>query len=195
MSSEVNEFLETIRQVDERDGSVAALEALKKRPFDNEASYFGAYGTLAARTGNLVESIHAFEQCCALEAGSAVYRANLGMALLDLAIGLDAEVVDEEMVRRALIELQQATALDKGLGYALAGLGFAYHLLGQWDHAAEYLDRAVTVEPELIMAWYHRGELMRSLDRIDEAKRCFEKALSLDSQCEPAHVSLAQLEI
>ena len=74
VSSEVNEFLETIRQVDERDGSVAALEALKKRPFDNEASYFGAYGTLAARTGNLVESIHAFEQCCALEGGSAVYR-------------------------------------------------------------------------------------------------------------------------
>ena len=195
MSSGVGEFLDTVRQVDESKGSVAALEALKAQAFDREPSYFAAWGTLAARTGNCAESISAFERCCALDPGSAVYRANLGMALIDQAIaGNDAETVDEAIVRRALGELQQAIALEKRLGYALAGLGFAYHLLGQFDHAIEYLDRSVDAEPGLIMAWYHRGELMRSVDQIDEARACFERALSLDSTCEPARLSLEQLE-
>ena len=196
MSSGVDEFLDAVRQIDEREGSIAALEALKKQPFDHESSYFAARGTLAARVGNLTESIEAFEHCCKLEPGSAVFRTNLGMALLDQAIGgADSGDIDAEIVGRALIELQQAIALDQRLGYALAGLGYAYHLLGQWDHAKGYLDRAIAVEPELIMAWYHRGELMRSLDQIDEAKRCFEAALSLDSQCAPARASLAQIEV
>ena len=196
MSAGLDEFLERVREVDEREGSISALAALKKQSFDHEPSYFAAYGTLAARVGSLTESIQAFERCCELDPKSAVFRTNLGMALIDQAVaGVDSESVDEDLVRQALLELQQAIALDQRLGYALAGLGFAYHLLDQLDHAKAYLDRAIAAEPELIMAWYHRGELMRSLDQIDEAKRCFEQVLVLDSQCEPARISLAQLEI
>ena len=100
---------------------------------------------------------------------------------------------DQQALDEALAALQHAVALDEGLGYAHAGLGLGYHLLERLDQAQRCLDRAVEVEPELIMGWYHRGDLMRALGDLNEARRCYSQALALDDQCEPARLRLAEL--
>ena len=74
MRDELDALLEQVRALDEREGSVAALGALKRTPFEDQALYFAALGTLAARTGSAHEAIEAFAQACRLEPGSAVAR-------------------------------------------------------------------------------------------------------------------------
>ena len=49
MRDELDALLEQVRALDEREGSVAALSALKRTPFEDQALYFAALGTLAAR--------------------------------------------------------------------------------------------------------------------------------------------------
>ena len=64
---------------------------LKRSPFEDQALYFAALGTLAAR-GSARGAIEGVAQACRLEPGSAVAHANHGMALLDQAAGaLDDE--------------------------------------------------------------------------------------------------------
>ena len=193
MRDELDALLEQVRALDEREGSVAALSALKRTPFEDQALYFAALGTLAARAGSAHEAIEAFAQACRLEPGSAVAHANHGMALLDQAAGTLDDEPDQQALDEALAALQRAVALDGELGYAHAGLGLGYHLLEHLDQAKRCLDRAVEVEPELIMGWYHRGDLMRALGDLSEARRCYSQALALDDQCEPARLRLAEL--
>jgi tetratricopeptide (TPR) repeat protein len=194
MPSELEEFLASVRAVDELEGSIAALELLDAQVYEDDALYHSARGTLLARSGAFSASVVAFESCCELEPETASYRASLGMALLDQALGYNLDQpLDEPGIRAAQDQLEQAVQLDGQLGYALAGLGFAHHLLGDLESGLRCLDRAIQIEPTLVMAWYHRGELLKSRGSEAEAARSLREALRLDPNCEPARASLDDL--
>ena len=194
MPSELEEFLASVRAVDELEGSIAALELLDAQVYEDDALYHSARGTLLARSGAFAASVTAFESCCRLEPKAGAYRASLGMALLDQALGYDADQpLDEAGIQAAQEQLEQAVQFDGQLGYAVAGLGFTHHLLGDLESGLKCLDRAIQIEPTLVMAWYHRGELLRSMGSEAEAARSFKETLKLDPNCEPARASLDDL--
>lgn len=63
---------------------------------------------------------------------------------------------------------------------ALMAGGIAAERAHELDSAAELLQQAVAVWPELSHAWYHLGECRRLLDQQDSAALAYRRCLSLD---------------
>lgn len=65
---------------------------------------------------------------------------------------------------------------------SLTSLGVSQLNLGQLQEAIESLDQALELDPNVALAWYCKGSALQSLNRIAEAKRCYERASRLDSK-------------
>ena len=63
--------------------------------------------------------------------------------------------------------------------------------LGEVSGAAGYLQTALRLDPEQIMAHNSLGELLMKQDKLDEAKSHFEQALRIDPDYAPAKRNLA----
>ncbi|MEY3013109.1 MAG: Tetratricopeptide repeat [Pseudomonadota bacterium] len=58
-------------------------------------------------------------------------------------------------------------------------LARALHDLGRFDEAQQAYARAAELQPDLMMAWLHRGECLLELQRAEEARSCAEQARAL----------------
>jgi len=54
--------------------------------------------------------------------------------------------------------------------------------LGRLEEAIRCYDRALEIDPQLVMAWNNRGVSLRRLGRPEEAIRCYDRALEIDPQ-------------
>lgn len=70
------------------------------------------------------------------------------------------------------------------------GLGYLYLRKNDPDRAERELERALTLEPELAVAYYNQGRLALLRERPGRAERCFKKALELDQQSGESWVEL-----
>ncbi|NPA75878.1 MAG: tetratricopeptide repeat protein [Euryarchaeota archaeon] len=73
-------------------------------------------------------------------------------------------------------------------------LSFIYEKLGDIKTALKYVDNAIEIEPENKFLWTRKGQLLMRLERYDDAKRAFEKALSIDGDFKPAMEGLKDAE-
>ncbi len=73
-------------------------------------------------------------------------------------------------------------------------LSFVYEKLGNQSEALRYLDLAIEIEPENKYLWTRKGQLLLKAEKYDEAKRAFEKALSIDGEFKPALEGLKDAE-
>jgi TolB-like protein len=77
--------------------------------------------------------------------------------------------------------LQLALSIDENDPEALAGVGrLTAHLVGDFNAAAEMVDRAVALNPNSFWAWYQRGLTCTSAGRLEEAVLSLERAIRLN---------------
>ncbi len=73
-------------------------------------------------------------------------------------------------------------------------LAFVYEKLGDLNESLKYVDLAIEMEPENKHLWTTKGQLLMKLEKYEDAKRAFEKAVSLDAEFQPAVEGLKDAE-
>jgi len=63
------------------------------------------------------------------------------------------------------------------------------------DEAAKELQKALDLYPDYADAWYAMGTMHQNSHQIDEARRCYQKALDLDSRFILPYIQLAYLSL
>jgi Flp pilus assembly protein TadD len=89
--------------------------------------------------------------------------------------------VEEEMKMEAPAEMKPAplTAPVSSAGQKANAEGVTHAQQGHWDVAESHFRKALEADPKLAEAHYNLGLALDKLDRHDEAKAAFEKALEL----------------
>lgn len=89
--------------------------------------------------------------------------------------------VEEEMKMEAPAEMKPAplTAPASSAGQKANAEGVTHAQQGHWDVAESHFRKALEADPKLAEAHYNLGLALDKLDRHDEAKAAFEKALEL----------------
>jgi len=126
-------------------------------------------GTLAIEANKQAAAIDYFERAVRLKPKDAVYRNNLGNALVlngDAAGGLK--------------HLTQAVSLQPGLVDAHVNRARAFRKLGRANEACKALERALALAPGTIVALNALGETFTDLGRMDDAEKAFRAVLAQD---------------
>ncbi len=146
-----------------------ALKILKegiRRDSKNARLYF-RLGVVLDKTGQRQESIAAMKNVLALTPDDAEALNYLGYTYADLGIHLDEA---ESMIRDAL-------ALKPDDGYITDSLGWLYFQKGQYDHALEWLLKAVERVPEDPTILEHLGDVYHKMGRKDTALEYYRRSL------------------
>ncbi len=175
-------------------GIVRLQESL--RQFPNSARLWLALGIAQLTQGQNVEAENSFKRSLALDAKLVPALAYLGITygergLYDKAIGLYEQAIalnaqlaalhylvadtilktSNADTARAEKYLKRATELDPTLAAAYLAWGRLYVRANRHSEAAPLLERAVSIEPELLEAHYQLSQVLRKLKRTDEANR------------------------
>jgi superkiller protein 3 len=175
-------------------GIVRLQEALKQ--FPNSARLWLALGIAQFTNGQNAEAEDSFKRTLALDAKLLPALAYLGVtyaergqyeqavAFYERAIALNAKLgslhylVADTLLKtsnadtiRAEKYLRRATQLDPTLAAAYLAWGQFYARANRYAEAAPLLERAVTLQPELVEAHYQLSRVLVRLKRTDEANR------------------------
>jgi protein O-GlcNAc transferase len=126
---------------------------------------------VAHQQNRLTKAIDLYQQVIAQNPEFADAHANLAMAL--------ASAFQHEAADRAF---GQALALEPNHANNHSNYAFFLSCLGQSLAAEQHLRRAVQLEPQLGIAWFNLGNVLRNLDRWEEAVSCYQIAWPLDYQ-------------
>jgi len=96
------------------------------------------------------------------------------------------ELFKQGKLDEALVEFQQAVALDSGYALAQLNLAFTYDRLGRADEAIPAYQKAIKLDPQNGMAFNNLGVLYMKKEQNDEAITTLEQGLRVD----PSNVSL-----
>jgi protein O-GlcNAc transferase len=125
---------------------------------------------VAHQQNRLKNAIDFYQQVIAQNLQFADAYANLAMALSSTSQHQDAD--------RAF---RQALSLQPQHANNHSNYGFFLHMQGQSPVAEKHLRRAVQLDPQLGIAWLNLGNVLRTLDRWEEAVSCYQIAWPLDS--------------
>ena len=198
-------------------GIVRLQEALKELP--NSARLWLALGIAQLAHGQNAEAENSFKRSLALDAKLVPALAYLGVTYVERglydkaidfyeqAIGLNAQLaalhylVADTILKmtnadtaRAEKYLKRATELDPTLAAAYLTQGKLYVRANRYSEAAPLLERAVSLEPELLEAHYQLSQVLRKLKRTGEANRELEifKQLSEKQKSRNEHRELVR---
>jgi tetratricopeptide (TPR) repeat protein len=87
---------------------------------------------------------------------------------------------EQERFEEAIVQLQQAVAVDPDDLAIHNLLGYCYYKTGRHEQAVSCFLQAVTIDPRSAIDWDNLGSNLRDLGRTDEAISMYRKALSLD---------------
>ncbi|MEK7831729.1 MAG: FlgO family outer membrane protein, partial [Acidobacteriota bacterium] len=104
-----------------------------------------------------------------------------------------------DALEEALVLLKHAIALDKNYARAVAGLGYAYSLKGQFagtpelfDQAVELFQKAIEMQPMMADGYIGLGMCFVSMGREDDAIGALRRGLSFAPQDARVHGALAR---
>lgn len=97
-----------------------------------------------------------------------------------------------ENLDQALIQAQQALE-QKQTSYIYDTLGWIYYRMQRFDAALEYLEKAISLDPDDPLIQEHMGDVYASLQRWSEAEQSYRKALALDETLTSASDKLQKL--
>ncbi len=99
-------------------------------------------------------------------------------------------------LKRAETLLTSAIAISSGRvkSKAFNQLGLTYGAAGRWDLAAQSLNDAVSLRPDMARFWLDLGNAELKRGRLDEAQVAFDKALALNRRFADAHVAMGLLQ-
>lgn len=112
------------------------------------------------------------------------------MIPISQAIGMAAEKINADQLRPAELVLQQILKKEPENPHALHLLGIIAHKVGRGELALDLTGRAIARLPNEAQFHANRGEMCRTLKRLDEAVAHGEKAVSLDPGSATAHANL-----
>ncbi len=92
--------------------------------------------------------------------------------------------------------LTQAVAISSGRvkSKALHQLGLTHGAAGRWDMAAQFLNEAVSLRPDMARFWLDLGDAELKRGRLDEAQSALDKALALNRRFADAHAAMGLLQ-
>ena len=114
------------------------------------------------------------------------------LAPLDRATELDPDMAAPHIYRgMALTELgrideardalTRGTELDPASADGWVGMARLQLRLGERERALQTAEHALALDPELVMAWRAKAEVLRSLDRPDEADAAERRSAELEA--------------
>jgi len=139
----------------------------------NHPDALNLMGVLAVEADRFSVAIDYLRKAVAINGAQAIYRNNLGNALLVNALP------DE-----AIVHLRKAVRLDPDYAEAMCNLAGAYRTVGDAKLAREWFEKALRAEPGFVRAQVGLAELSAELGRTDEAADAFREILAV----EPAHI-------
>ena len=164
------------------------------------------------------QALVALQEAAALDPTAARYRDTLGLVLLELrqpdlagaefrrAIEIDPSFADAHFhLGTALAEVQRweeaVPVYRKALSlprltvphHAQQNLGLALYHLNHYREAEEALRFAISLDPEMEMAYYNLGLLLVAVDRKDEARAAFRRARALAPESDAGRAAADQL--
>jgi protein O-GlcNAc transferase len=125
---------------------------------------------VAHQQNQLTTAIDLYQQVIAQNPDFADAYANLAMAF---SLTSQHQAADRAFVHALKLEPNHANN-HSNYGYFLG-------CLGQFQAAEQHLRRAVKLDPQLGIAWLNLGNVLRNLDRWEEAVSCYQVAWPLDS--------------
>ncbi len=78
-------------------------------------------------------------------------------------------------------------------GFTRAALGFNALMQGDYALAIEHYEKAVSLYPKFVLAWYNLGFLYASIGELDKAGQSYERALDANPEFALAHNSLGSI--
>ncbi|MFQ6128473.1 MAG: tetratricopeptide repeat protein [Thermoplasmata archaeon] len=125
-------------------------------------------GEIMVRLGNYGNSLPCFDRATNLRKNYSEAYNNKGVALLHLSHYDDA-----------LECFERALSARPGYPEALGNKAIALYLLGKELKALKWIDEAMEIASTAEM-WNNRGQILLSMDRLDEALASFDKALEMN---------------
>jgi tetratricopeptide (TPR) repeat protein len=126
-------------------------------------------GVLAIEAGQNAIALDYLIRAVKLEPKIAMYRNNLGNALIIAS-----------QYEEALPHLRKAVSIDRNYAEAWSNLGKAWRMIGDMDEAARHFQRALVATPGFLRAQAGIAEIDSEMGRFDEAIAKFERILQLD---------------
>jgi len=125
--------------------------------------------------GRLEPARICFETCQALTPGRPSVLGNLGVTLFHL-----------RRWEAAIPVLLQATTADPSLAEAWACLGLANEAQGQWQAAANALEKSLALAPRQVRLWLSLSDVSLRLDNVERALEAVDRAVQEDPGSAPA---------
>jgi len=106
------------------------------------------------------------------------------------ALAVELEASGSPGVRDAY---ERALSLDPAHADACINLGKIHHAQGRTAFAAELFGRALVRRPDDRVAWFNLAVSLENLDRVEQARRAYERTLAVDPACADAYYRLSRL--
>ncbi len=132
------------------------------------------------RRASIEEAAELLDRAIAIDPGYAPAYAQLGITRLLLAETQYGTIPAAEATEQAKIMFDQALSLDPGSAEALAGLGVYFSHTGEQEQAIETLQKALSINPNLVNASNWLANAHARLDHLEEVKRIREENLLRD---------------
>ena len=121
------------------------------------------------RTGQLVEAESVMQQAVKQGAASDATFYNYGVVLLALKRPADA-----------LVQFEQALALNPGAADIWNSRGVAYNDIGRYREAIDDFNHAISLRSDHVAAFCNKGKSLAQLQRHGEALAAFDRALAIE---------------
>ncbi len=148
-----------------------------------------ALAALSEREGKWDRSIELRERAAELAGGAQAVA-----LLVEVARLREVEINDED---GALAAYERALAIDPSAPAALQGAGRHYRALARWADYLDVIDSELELAPSRarqLELWIARAQCAQALRRDpSEAIDCFQRALAIEPNCEPALEGIAAL--
>jgi hypothetical protein len=130
------------------------------------------------------DALVAYQRANAIHPGYPYLRNNLAAAHLDLDQPQQAVEILEPLINQ-----------DRGDGLTLINLGSAYRHTFQLERSVHAFERAINEAPNNPLGYSNYGLTLKELQRWDEARAMFERALAIDSSYIGARWNLAMTQL
>ena len=94
----------------------------------------------------------------------------------------------------ALERYKEALELDKNNTYIHQAMASLYRKMGEFASARNHLNTSLEIDENNPITYYNYGNLLVDMQRLEEAKEMYKKALSLDKDFKEAKEELKKLE-
>ena len=91
--------------------------------------------------------------------------------------------MSSQRIERLLEYLEQ----DGHDSFVLFALAMEYDKAGDCQRALQYFDRLIQRDPDYAWAYYHKGQLLGRLERLQQARACFEAGIPVAEKISEFH--------